>query len=142
MAGAVRHHGPVTGRLDHLSVTASDFAASLRFYDAALAPLGLSRVAEFGDEEEGDAPVEAAAWAASDAAPVIWLVVAQEPTRAVHVAFRVDRPADVRRFHEAAITAGGRSHDAPRRWPIYRRGEYHAIVADPDGNLIEAVSAE
>jgi hypothetical protein len=58
------------------------------------------------------------------------------------VALRVGARIDVERFYAAALRAGGLSHDAPRRWPIIRRGQFNAIVADPAGNLIEAVGPE
>ncbi|HZZ95792.1 MAG TPA: VOC family protein [Jatrophihabitantaceae bacterium] len=129
-------------RFDHVTISASDFAASLRFYDAALAPLGLARLHELGDEEEDEAAVEAAAFGPVDGRPVVWLVSGPAPTRAAHLALRADRRDDVERFHAAALGSGGSSRSAPRRWPIYRRGDFNALVADPDGNLIEAVSGE
>ena len=58
------------------------------------------------------------------------------------MAFRAGSAAQVASFHADALAAGGTSHDAPRRWPIYRRGEFNAIVLDPDGNLLEAISDE
>ena len=42
----------VPARFDHLTIGASDLAASLAFYDAAFAPLGLVRVHELVDEED------------------------------------------------------------------------------------------
>jgi catechol 2,3-dioxygenase-like lactoylglutathione lyase family enzyme len=132
----------VPARLDHVTVTASDFAASLAFYDTALAPLGFVRLHELGDEEQDDAVVEAAAYGSPDGPAVLWLVSGTAPTRAVHLAFRADHRGEVEGFHAAAVAAGGASHGAPRRWPIFRRGEFNAIVGDPDGNLVEAVSAE
>jgi catechol 2,3-dioxygenase-like lactoylglutathione lyase family enzyme len=135
--------GRVPARFDHLTVTASDFAASRRFYDAALAAVGWVRVVELSDEEEDDAPVEAAAWApVAGEPPQIWLVSGRHPTRGVHLALRMPDAPAVQAFYAAALAAGGASHDAPRRWPIYRRGEYHAIVTDPDGNLIETIAPE
>jgi catechol 2,3-dioxygenase-like lactoylglutathione lyase family enzyme len=127
--------------LDHITVTASDLAASLRFYDAALGALGWHRVHEVGDEEEDDAVVEVAAYGTGDTAQ-LWLVGGPAATRSVHLAFRAAGVAEVEAFHAAALRAGGSSHDAPRRWPIFRRGEFNAIVRDPDGNLVEAVGAE
>lgn len=127
--------------LDHVTVTASGFAPSLAFYDAALGALGLVRVIELGDEEEGDAAVEAAAWGTGDV-PVVWLVSGAVPTSGAHLSFRAGSRAAVEAFHAAALAAGGRSHDAPRRWAIFRAGEFNAIVLDPDGNLVEAVSVE
>lgn len=129
-------------RLDHATICASDFTASLAFYDAALGALGLVRVAEYGDEEEEDASVEAAGWGPSDAAPLLWLVAADLPTQAAHVCLRAQSRAEVEAFHAAALGAGGRSHDAPRRWAIFRQGEFNAVVCDPDGNRIEAVATE
>lgn len=35
--------------LDHVTMVASDLVASQRFYDAALAPLGIGRVFDFTD---------------------------------------------------------------------------------------------
>lgn len=124
-----------------MTITAADFPASLAFYDAALGALGLARVLEFGDEEEDDADVEAAGWGAGDSA-VLWLVAGAVPTSGLHVSLRAHNRADVEAFHAAALAHGGRSHDAPRRWAIYRRGQFNAVVADPDGNLLEAVAPE
>lgn len=127
--------------LDHVTVTASDFETSLRFYDAALGALGMQRLQELGDEEEDDPAIEVAAYGVDERAAV-WLVSGPEPTRRVHLAFRAASAAQVAAFHASALGAGGTSHDAPRRWPIYRRGEFNAIVVDPDGNLLEAISQE
>jgi catechol 2,3-dioxygenase-like lactoylglutathione lyase family enzyme len=132
----------VPARLDHATICASDFAASLAFYDATLGALGLLRAAEYGDEEEADADVEAAAWGLPDGAPVLWLVSGATPTRGGHLSLRAESRAEVEAFHAAGVRAGGRSHDAPRRWAIFRRGEFNAVVSDPDGNRIEAVAAE
>lgn len=128
--------------LDHTTICASDFAASLAFYDAALGALGLLRAAEFGDEEEEDASIEAAGWGQPGAAPLLWLVTANAPTLAAHVCLRARSRAEVEAFHAAALSAGGRSHNAPRRWAIFRQGEFNAVVRDPDGNRIEAVATE
>lgn len=44
----------MNGPLRHVTITGIDLAASLAFYDATLAELGLQRFAEYGDEEEPD----------------------------------------------------------------------------------------
>jgi catechol 2,3-dioxygenase-like lactoylglutathione lyase family enzyme len=129
-------------RLDHVTIAAADLAASLRLYDAALAPLGLSRQQELRDEEEVDAAVDAVGYGATHGATVVWLVTGSPPTRGVHVSLRAGSRAAVQRFHDDAVAAGWASHDAPRRWPLYRRGDFNAIVRDPDGNLLEAVADE
>lgn len=129
--------------LSHVTIAASDFAASLACYDAALAALGCTRLAEFGDEEEDEVPVEAVAWGRDVA--LVWLVPATSAagvTRNAHVAFEVAARATVDAFHAAAVAAGAASHRAPRRWTVYRRGRYAASVRDPDGNLLEAGAPE
>jgi catechol 2,3-dioxygenase-like lactoylglutathione lyase family enzyme len=137
-----RHHVHMPATLDHATIVASDFAASLAFYDAALGALGLVRAAEFGDEEEEDADVEAAGWGSAGGGVMLWVVSGAAATSRVHVAFRAASRGDVEAFFAAAVAAGGVPHDAPRRWAIFRRGEFNAVVADPDRNLIEAVAGE
>lgn len=128
--------------LDHVTIVAVDFAVSLAFYDAALGALGLVRAVEFGDEEEADASVEAAGWGQPDGPVRLWLVAGATPTRGVHVSLRADSRNAVETFYAAAVAAGGVGHDAPRRWPIFRRGDFNAVVLDPAGNTVEAVSSE
>ena len=137
--------------IDHVTITVADLARSAAFYDAALGALGLRRTVELGDEEEDDAAVEAIAWGEPERGEpergeperaAVWLVAGARPTSGLHVCLRARTRADVEAFHAAALAAGGRSHDAPRRWPIFRAGEFNAIVLDPDGNLIEAVAPE
>jgi catechol 2,3-dioxygenase-like lactoylglutathione lyase family enzyme len=126
--------------IDHVTVTASDLSRSGGFYDAALEPLGLRRVVEYVDpEDEAEAGVEAVGYAGERGTPTIWLVSGRAPTRNVHLAIRADDAAAVDRFFAAATRAGGVASQAPRRWEIYRPGYYGALVADPDGNLVEAL---
>jgi catechol 2,3-dioxygenase-like lactoylglutathione lyase family enzyme len=131
----------MTAGLGDVTITAADFERSAAFYDAALGALGLERVIELGDEEEDDAPAEAIGWG-RDAQAVLWRVAGRPGTRGVHVRLRANGPGDVERFYRSGLAAGGRGHDAPRRWAIYRAGEFNAILLDPDGNLLEAVAPE
>lgn len=132
---------PMAG-LDHVTITASDFAASLAFYEAVLGALGLARVAEHLDEEEDAAQVEAVGWGSDGRDAVLWLVAGPTPTRGVHVRLSAGSRVEVEAFHHAGVQTGGTEHAGPRRWVLYRSGEFNAIVADPDGNLIEAVAPE
>ncbi|MBN9619086.1 MAG: VOC family protein [Actinobacteria bacterium] len=129
-------------RLDHVTITAGDLVASLEFYDAALGALGLVRVVDLVDEEEEDPEVEAAGWGPVGGPALLWVVTGPGPTVGAHLRLRADSRSEVEAFYAAAVTAGGRAHDAPRRWTVYRTGEFNAIVADPDGNLIEVVAPE
>ena len=129
--------------LRHVTLSAAAFDRGLAFYDAALGALGLVRAQEFGDEEEDAAPLEAAGYGkTADTAPMLWLVSGAEPSRGAHVAFTAASRADMDAFFAAALRAGGSVHQAPRRWEISRPGYYGALVADPDGNLVEAVFDE
>jgi catechol 2,3-dioxygenase-like lactoylglutathione lyase family enzyme len=126
----------------HVTIVPSELATSLAFYDAALAALGIERHSDFPDEEESDAPVDAVAYAAPRAEPMLWVVAGAESSRGLHVALQAESRVAVERFWAAATAAGGTGRQAPREWEIYRRGYFGAIVADPDGNLIEAVVSE
>jgi len=129
-------------RLDHVTITATDFTAGLTFYDAVLGTLGWIRALEVGDEEEDDADVEVVSWVAAESDATLWLVSGAVATTGLHLAFAATSPEVVSAFYAAALAAGGTGHDAPRRWPIIRRGQFNAIVVDPNGNLIEAVAPE
>lgn len=128
--------------LDHVTLTARDFPRSVAFYDAVLGALGFGRLAELVDEEQDEPELEAVGWGVVDGAALVWLVPGTVPTTGLHVRFRAGSRVEVEAFHSAGVGLGAASHAAPRRWAIYRRGEYGAILADPDGNLVEAVADE
>jgi len=128
--------------LDHVTITAADFKAALEFYDAALGALGLVRLEELVDEEEDEPVVEAAAWGRPDGTSVLWVVSGAVPTTGLHLRLRAESRGQVETFHLAGVAAGGTTHAAPRRWPIYRRGEFNAILRDPQGNLVEVAGPE
>ncbi len=127
--------------LQHVTLVAADLDASLAFYDAALSPLGLGRTVDFPDEEDAEEGIDAAGYG-SEEDPVLWVVRGERPTAGVHLALRADDAAAVDAFHAAGVAAGGTSRRAPRRWAIYRRGYFGAVLADPDGNLVEAIATE
>jgi catechol 2,3-dioxygenase-like lactoylglutathione lyase family enzyme len=106
----------------HLRV--SDLEASKRFYVAVLGALGL--LEGFG---EGDGYFFA---------DELFVDVADRQPSSVHLAFQAKDQTSVKRFHEAALTAGGRDNGAPGR-RSYHANYYSAFVLDPDGNNIEAV---
>lgn len=121
--------------IDHLSIAVSDFAASRRFYDAVLAPLGYAPVMEFGQ----------GVGYGRDRHPSFWIAGGGDPAervgrwRGFHVALRApDRPS-VDAFYQAALATGGRDNGAPGLRPDYHSNYYAAFVIDPDGYRIEAV---
>jgi len=117
--------------LDHLSIQCEDVAASTQFYDAVLAPLGGTRVMDFGEViGYGIAPK-----------PDFWIGPRQtgEGFRESHIAFEAPDRAAVRAFFDAAVATGAEVLHEPRVWPEYHPNYYGAFVRDPDGNNVEAV---
>ena len=121
--------------IDHTGVTASDFAAASRFYDAAFAALDGTKLVTIPLERTGG--VQVAGYGRDR--PVFWISegVAQSPP--VHVAFSARSHAEVDAFYAAAMQAGGSDNGAPGPRPHYHADYYGAFVRDPDGNNIEAV---
>jgi catechol 2,3-dioxygenase-like lactoylglutathione lyase family enzyme len=117
--------------LDHLSIQCADAGSSAAFYDTVLAPLGGSRIMEFGEFIGYGVPPM----------PTFWIGPQQtgEGFRETHIAFHAaDRDA-VRAFFEAAKNHGAEILYEPRVWPEYHPNYYGAFVRDPDGNNVEAV---
>jgi catechol 2,3-dioxygenase-like lactoylglutathione lyase family enzyme len=116
--------------LDHLSIQCTDLAASARFYDTVLAPLGGRRVMDFG-----------VAIGYGVGKPTFWLGGHRtgEGFRESHIAFAAADRAAVDAFFAAAKEAGAEVLHEPRMWPEYHATYYGAFVRDPDGNNIEAV---
>jgi catechol 2,3-dioxygenase-like lactoylglutathione lyase family enzyme len=118
--------------LDHLQIQCSDMAASAAFYDRVLAPLGGTRLMDFGDQAigYGRAPK-----------PDFWIGThdSGEGSRESHIAFEAPDTATVDAFFAAAVEAGAEVLHEPRMWPEYHPHYYGAFVRDPDGNNVEAV---
>jgi catechol 2,3-dioxygenase-like lactoylglutathione lyase family enzyme len=97
----------------HLRVR--DLEVSRRFYEAAVAALGLE---VHGGEDHF--------W--SDE---LFVSAEGPPTENLHIAFYADAQETVLRFHAAAVAAGGRDNGAPGE-RTYHPGYYAAYVLDPD----------
>jgi catechol 2,3-dioxygenase-like lactoylglutathione lyase family enzyme len=124
--------------LDHVTLVVSDYARSRAFYEKALAPLGITRIMEFGQ----------ACGFGREQKPDFWIGVGptsfQTPDQLrvitpTHIAFRAASRADVEAFHRAALEAGGKDFGAPGLRTHYHPHYYGAFVLDPDGHDIEAV---
>ena len=123
--------------LDHASLGVSDVERSRRFYDAALRPLGLVRIVDFGAGRGSD-------YGAAPGSTGVEFTITREPGAArpsagAHLCFRARDRAAVREFHAAALAAGGRDDGPPGLRPQYHADYYGAFVLDPDGHRIEAV---
>jgi catechol 2,3-dioxygenase-like lactoylglutathione lyase family enzyme len=120
--------------IDHVSVGVADLDRAARFYEAALAALGLTRVVTrpktigFGKSY-----------------PEFWINLRPGMAKValesgVHICLRAKTADAVDAFHAAALAAGGTSESAPDIRPHDRVKYYAAFVVDPDGNRIEAVT--
>jgi catechol 2,3-dioxygenase-like lactoylglutathione lyase family enzyme len=122
--------------LDHASLGVSDLERSRRFYDAALRPLGLTRIVDFAGRgsDYGVAPGSLGV-----EFTITRELVVKTPIPGAHLCFRAPDRAAVRAFHAAALAAGGRDDGMPGLRPQYHEHYYGAFVLDPDGHRIEAV---
>ena len=112
---------------DHVTIRASDRAASERFYDTVLGAIGIDRTAtgELGPEWD-DFSLSAA--------------TAQSPvTRGLHVGFGAKSPDEVEAFWQAGVDAGYESDGEPGPRPVYGDDYFGGFLLDPDGNSVEAV---
>lgn len=123
--------------IDHVSCNVSNYEASKRFYESALAPLGIQILMDFGivcgfgrEKPEFWIAAKAASFQTDEHLKHI------SPT---HLAFGAKDRAQVDAFYTAAIAAGGKDFGKPGVRENYHPDYYGAFVLDPDGNNVEAV---
>ena len=120
--------------LGHISFGVEDLDRAVRFYDAALSPLGLVRVwstersAGWGPDGKGDL-----------LAVFRHAGKAHAPGPGFHLAINAPDRKAVDAFHAAALKAGGTDDGAPGIRAKYSPTYYAAFVIDPDGNNLELV---
>ncbi|MDB5628399.1 MAG: hypothetical protein JWQ51_739 [Tardiphaga sp.] len=120
--------------IDHVSLGVSDLDRAVAFYEATLAPLGLTRLV-----------TRPAMVGFGKSYPEVWINSRPAMTRVAddcgsHLGLRAKAAGEVDAFHAAALQAGGTSESAPMRRPHDRVIYYAAFIRDPDGNRIEAVT--
>ena len=119
--------------IDHVSIPVADLDRAAAFYEAVLAPLGLTRLVTrertvgFGRRY-----------------PEFWLNL-RPGTRPLadpgaHVCLRAPDEAAVRAFHAAALRLGGADAGAPGGRQAAMTAYVAAFILDPDGNKVEAAS--
>jgi len=112
---------------DHVTIRASERAASERFYQTVLTAIGI---------EQTHSGAHGAEWHDFSLAQAD----AETPTtRNLHVGFAAPSPAHVDAFWRAGIDAGYEDDGAPGPRPQYSDDYYGAFLLDPDGNSVEAV---
>jgi catechol 2,3-dioxygenase-like lactoylglutathione lyase family enzyme len=116
--------------IDHVTLQVRDVPTSRTFYEAVLAPLGITPGHSDGGVVGFFGPQPGS----------FWICPAQRPDdRELHVAFRAADRDQVRAFHQAALVQGAEVLHAPRVFPEYHDHYFGAFVRDPDGHNIEAV---
>jgi catechol 2,3-dioxygenase-like lactoylglutathione lyase family enzyme len=117
---------------DHISIGVRDIARTGRFYDAALKPLGLSRLSD-GETSLGYGRDAVGLWVLLADHPV-----AANPQSGLHFCFAAPNARSVADFHAAALAAGGMDNGAPGLRTDYGPDYLAAYVIDPDGYRLEA----
>ncbi|HEX4292619.1 MAG TPA: VOC family protein [Rhizomicrobium sp.] len=121
--------------LHHVSVGVRDVARAASFYDPVLKALGYKRVADYSPG--------AIAYGESKDKPEFWIGLPHDKDapsngNGAHLAFVAKSKAQVNKFHEAALKAGGGNNGEPGPRPDYGPAYYGAFIYDLDGNKIEA----
>ena len=115
---------------DHIGLKVGDLDASVRFYAAALAPLGHVLCTR----DKGYAGI------GPKGEPALWLYQHDGPRGdGAHIAFRAADHAAIQKFHTEGLKAGGRDNGGAGPRKDYSPTYYAAFLIDPDGNNVEAV---
>lgn len=114
---------------DHIGIRVKDLNASVRFYTAALNPLGF----ELTSRDESSASFGARG------AYSLWLYGGAPSTTPVHLAFTAANAAAVDAFYREGLEAQGSDNGGPGVRQDYSPNYYAAFLYDPDGNNVEAV---
>ena len=117
---------------DHVSIGVSDIKRAGKFYDAALKPLGFSRLSD-DDSSLGYGGKGVQLWISATAKPV-----KADMESGLHFCFSARDRAAVDAFHAAALKAGGKDNGKPGIRKDYSPNYYAAFVVDPDGYRLEA----
>jgi catechol 2,3-dioxygenase-like lactoylglutathione lyase family enzyme len=116
---------------DHIGLKVKDLDAAIRFYCAALEPLGHVLCCH-------DAT---SAGLGPKGAPALWLYASPNAKTqpGTHVAFAAPTRRAVDGFHRGGTKAGGKDNGKSGLREDYSPTYYAAFLIDPDGNNVEAV---
>jgi catechol 2,3-dioxygenase-like lactoylglutathione lyase family enzyme len=123
--------------LDHVFLTVSDIRRSIAFYEAALAPLGISQRFDYDGKNGPPGHPDLKGFGANGRF-YLWLREGAADSRAAHIGFVADSREQVDAAY-AAIAAGAADNGPPSFRAYYDPRYYAAHILDPDGYSIEFV---
>lgn len=124
--------------LDHIFLSVSDIERSIRFYEAALVPLGITTRLDYDGKDGPPGHPDLKGFGASGRM-FFWLRQGVVEQRAVHVGFVANSKSEVETAYAAAISQGAVDNGAPGARLHYDPDYYAANVLDPDGHSLEFV---
>jgi catechol 2,3-dioxygenase-like lactoylglutathione lyase family enzyme len=117
------------GVFSHATVGARDLGASTKFYDAALAPLGVNNLGPFGDS----------CFLYGKEKPAFLVLRpgdgGEPSSNGVTIGFAAVGKDEVNAFHAAGLSAGGTDEGAPGP-RSHLPNAYAAYLRDPAGNKV------
>jgi catechol 2,3-dioxygenase-like lactoylglutathione lyase family enzyme len=116
--------------LDHIGLRTTQLDTLVRFYEAALAPLGYTKNFAW----EGGA-----GFGSREGTAALWIHASKTTPTGVHIALSGANHAAIDAFYQAALHAGASDNGKPGHRKDYHPNYYAAFVNDPDGNNLEAV---
>ena len=117
--------------IDHLTIPVASYEASKRFYEDALAPLGLTVLLDWPDRRR-------AYFGVKGEPSCLWIVESSGAGN-IDVTLAAESTDGVDAFHGAALAASAESVQEPGPRGEYNREYYAARVFDPDRNAVEVV---
>lgn len=124
--------------LDHIFLSVSDIQRSIDFYQAALAPLGITTRHDYDGKDGPPGHPDLKGFGANGRI-FFWLREGVVEGRTAHVGFVASSRAEVDAAYQAAMSAGAVGNGAPGARLHYDPNYYAANVLDPDGYSLEFV---
>jgi catechol 2,3-dioxygenase-like lactoylglutathione lyase family enzyme len=124
--------------LDHVFLSVRDITRSIRFYEAALTPLGITARLDY-DGKDGPPGHPDLKGFGANGRMFFWLREGIVEGRAAHVGFVAKSKAEVDAAYAAAMKEGAVDNGAPDARLHYDPDYYAANVLDPDGYSLECV---
>lgn len=124
--------------LDHVFLSVSDITRSIRFYEAALTPLGITVRLDYNGQDGPPGHPDLKGFGANGRM-FFWLREGIVEGRTAHVGFVAGSQAEVDAAYATAMNQGAVDNGAPGARLHYDPDYYAANVLDPDGYSLEFV---